>query len=414
MNFCSKIIPKDNKGFYPLFDEFSYRLYDNVGSINSQEWEKVNQSRNIFLGVDYLKILENTNNEHYQYFYVTIFNKNEPIGICFFQIVTLSANLFGSILSNPSKKAKEENKDLFTKNPVGAKGYTLFKLLTLGNNFISGEHGFIFSERVRRELQFELIEKMCKLMSLKGKLRGSISATLVKDFYPNSLPLEKNKLLESKFLPFSAEPNMEIEMPKNLESVQDYVALFSKKYRNRTKNIFKALNGVTKKEFTLDDIEQHHEKIYQLYLQVYENAKFKLSKLGPDYFYQCKKIFGENFIVTGYLYHNILIGFSSAFNKRNEEFEAHFIGVDYELNPQFELYQNILYHFIDSAIRSKSKKLILGRTAAEIKSTTGAKGKELICYVKPENALSKIILKQFIHHLQPSEWIPRNPFKSNS
>lgn len=85
--------------------------------------------------------------------------------------------------------------------------------------------------------------------------------------------------------------------------------------------------------------------------------------------------------------------------------------MDYELNKELELYQNILYHFIEVAILKNKKTVNLGRTAGEIKSTVGAKVQELTCYVKPQNTVSKVILRPFISFLQPGEWIPRNPFK---
>ena len=66
---------------------------------------------------------------------------------------------------------------------------------------------------------------------------------------------------------------------------------------------------------------------------------------------------------------------------------------------------------IDCAIINKKQQVNLGRTAAEIKTTVGAKAQDLICYIKPQNTISKIIQKPFISFLQPSEWVARNPFK---
>ena len=94
--------------------------------------------------------------------------------------------------------------------------------------------------------------------------------------------------------------------------------------------------------------------------------------------------------------------------------EAHYIGFDYEMNNRFNLYQNILYSMINEAIIHKQTVVNLGRTAAEIKTTVGAKAENLICYIKPQNTISKLIQKPFISFLQPAEWIPRNPFKEEN
>ena len=140
------------------------------------------------------------------------------------------------------------------------------------------------------------------------------------------------------------------------------------------------------------------------------NAKFKLVKLSYDYFTEMKRIFSEEFKVYGFFKDGELLAFNSSILLK-EMLEAHFIGFNYELNKEFELYQNLLYHFIELAILNKKKTVGMGRTASEIKSTTGAKANELVCYIKPQNTVSKVILKPFISFLQPTEWIPRNPFK---
>jgi hypothetical protein len=44
----------------------------------------------------------------------------------------------------------------------------------------------------------------------------------------------------------------------------------------------------------------------------------------------------------------------------------------------------------------------------------GAKPEDLICYIKPQNTISRLIQKPFISFLQPQPWIPRNPFKEEA
>jgi hypothetical protein len=61
----------------------------------------------------------------------------------------------------------------------------------------------------------------------------------------------------------------------------------------------------------------------------------------------------------------------------------------------------------------KKKCVNLGRTASEIKTTAGAIPKELISYAKPQNTISKLLMKKMISFLKPKEWIPRNPFKED-
>jgi hypothetical protein len=282
------------------------------------------------------------------------------------------------------------------------------RLVTCGNNYISGEHGF-YLQLHQRKLKFKILEQIINHVSREEKLRGKISAILVKDFYEEGFG-DKDCWYCTRFKHFNVEPNMIINLPNDLSSLSDYTALFSKKYRNRAKNIFRASARLEKKRLTAEELEIYCSEIYQLYLQVFNQAKFKLVKLPEYYFYDVMSKFPNSFYLDAWFLDGKIVSFASGYCLP-EEVEAHYIGFDYELNKEYELYQNILYSYIEQAITTHKKRINLGRTAAEIKTTVGAKPHELICYIKPQNTVSKLIMKPFMHYLQPSEWIARNPFK---
>lgn len=81
------------------------------------------------------------------------------------------------------------------------------------------------------------------------------------------------------------------------------------------------------------------------------------------------------------------------------------------MNKEYELYQNILYDYINETITNNLPQLILGRTAAEIKSTVGAQAYQLTCYIRHINPLSNHLIKPFIDSIKTIDWIPRSPFK---
>jgi hypothetical protein len=161
----------------------------------------------------------------------------------------------------------------------------------------------------------------------------------------------------------------------------------------------------------LDEIIQHEKVLYRLYEEIFAHAKFKLIKLPEDYFSKVKALFKERFKVIVFLLDDEIVAFASIFLMPDHSVEAHYIGFSYALNHRYNLYQNLLYKIINEAIVNQRNTVNLGRTAAEIKTTVGAKAEDLNCYIKPQNAISRIIQKPFIGLLQPAAWIPRNPFK---
>lgn len=410
--FCCERIKNQirKKAKRKLKDDYTFTLYDDVQEIYEQDWSAVVQGKHFFLGLDYLHIIQQLHQPAIKFRYVIVYKDKLPVFVSYFQIIDFTADVFGELLYDQVSDIQSKRARLFEHYLDANKNKVIMRLVTCGNNYVSGEHGFAFNNSIKREDAFGLLEQVINLIGKEEKLRGKISATLVKDFYQDQLP-GKNRLNDDKFIDFSVEPNMIVDIPENVNSVQEYVSLFSKKYRNRAKNIFKQGSEIEKRELSIEETIKWKDKLYELYMEVYSHAKFKLVQLHADYFPEMKRAFPDQFTITGFFHEGKLLAFDSAFIPDKNELEAHFIGVDYSKNKDFELYQNILYNLIEQTLKTNRRRLNLGRTAAEIKSTVGAKAHELICYIKPQNTVSKVVLSPFISFLQPTAWIPRNPFK---
>lgn len=390
--------------------DYTFTFYEGMLEVDKIAWNEVLANTNFFLNTDYLYLLEKTH-PNIIHRYAIVYKNKRPVFVSCFQVIDFTADLFGELVESQITDLTAKKVKLFDRYIDKYKDQVVMRIVTCGNNFISGEHGFAYSKNIKRGEAFFVLEKISKIVSKEEKLRGTISATLIKDFYINRLPKEKI-LEENKFIEFMVEPDMLINIPDNLQDLTDYITLFAKKYRNRAKHIFRDGTAIVKKDLSIEEVKSYNKQIYYLYENVFNKAKFKLVKLAPDYFYEMKLSFTETFFVTGYFLENKMVAFDSGYYLPDDNIlVAHCIGIDYEVNKEYELYQNILYHFIELAIRNKRKRLNLGRTASEIKSTVGAKAQELVCYIKPQNTVSKVILNPFINFLQPNEWIPRNPFK---
>jgi predicted N-acyltransferase len=239
------------------------------------------------------------------------------------------------------------------------------------------------------------------------KIHGKIAAILVKDFYTSSKNASE-ELKEFKYHDFLVEPNMIVNI--NWKTFEEYLNAMSKKYRNRAKGIVKKGLELQRKQFSANDIKEHQKEIQQLYDNVHLKAAFSMASLSTNYFVEMKKNLQDKFNFIAYYHNEKLIGFKTSF-VLDTAIEAHFIGLNYEVNKELELYQNMLYDYVKEAIDHNLPQLFLGRTASEIKSTVGAEAYQLTCYIRHRNPLSNRIIKPFIDAIKPSDWIPRNPFK---
>jgi len=72
-----------------------------------------------------------------------------------------------------------------------------------------------------------LVEGVIDCVSRAEKLRGKISAILVKDFYEEGFG-DKDCWYCNRFKHFNVEPNMIIDLPKGLSNLTDYINCFQK------------------------------------------------------------------------------------------------------------------------------------------------------------------------------------------
>jgi hypothetical protein len=397
---------KKLKSQIKIFSNYTFTCFEEIENVPENEWNEATDNNNLFLSFQYLSVLDKQKTDCLKFRYVIVYHHKKPMGVVYFQINDFSASLFGEQAEKLITDLKNNRANLFQR--YINENETVMRLVTCGNNFISGEHGFYLNVS-RKKTTFKILETIINCVSQAEKLRGKISVILVKDFYAEGFE-DKDCWYYKKFIYFNVEPNMIINLPKGLLTLTDYLTHFSKKYRNRAKHILESSASLTKKRLSTVEIIKYNDILYTLYLQVFEQAKFKLAHLGKDYFSSLANYNHTNFYIDAWFKGEELVSFASGF-RLPTEIEAHFIGFDYKLNREYELYQTILYSYIEEGIALKKEKINLGRTASEIKSTVGAKANELICYIKPQNVLSKLILKPFMQFLQPSEWIPRNPFK---
>ena len=407
---CNKLPNKKKSATRKQASSFSFALYDAVAMINESDWNKVVEGRDFFLQLAYLTALENSppTNMHFQY--ALIYNAKVPVAVAYFQLLDVSFDALNGLL-------KDEKNDSFsgyikkhiTNHILKSVNKLKLGILICGNSFISGEHGFIYTSDINPLDAFDALADVIYKISNTGKFSEKIEVVLVKDFYKPSVENAK-ELEEYKYHDFLVEPNMVLMIDPKWSNFEDYLSVLSKKYRHRAKTIIKKGNVFERQNFSEQELKIHSKKIYELYSNVLLKARFRMATLPESYFVEMKKKLQDQFQVVGYFLNGQLVGFKSSF-LLEKQVEAHFVGLDYSINKEYELYQNILYDYLKDAVLLGKNSLHFGRTASEIKSNIGAKAQELTCYARHQNTFSNKIIKHLIDQLKPEEWTPRNPFK---
>lgn len=387
---------------YPNNSQVS--VFNKISEIPSVVWDELNCSQNLYFSSNYLNALEK-NNSHLSYFYLILKNKNEKaIAFANVQIIEFKLDTLGRDSSNLFKKITSIGRKLsiFPKEKP-------LKIIICGNSFVSGEHGIFIKKGENKRLILRKISKGILHYTEYSNQENPVDIFMMKDFIVDSLSVTK-ELLSLGYYAFNIEPNMTLKISPKWQNFDNYLAALKTKFRVKAKKAIKLSNNLVTKDITVLNFEEHLLKMTELYKKVVTKAAFNLGEFKLQTYKSLKTKLGDSYILKSYWIEDKMVGFMSGMiNKKN--LDAHFVGLDYEFNKQYAIYQRMLYDYIKIAIDNKIELLNFGRTASEIKSSVGAMPQDLTVYIRHKKSIRNKILKLFLLKIQPTEFNQKFPFK---
>ena len=275
-----------------------------------------------------------------------------------------------------------------------------------GNIFLSGEHGLFINDDVNKVDTLTVVAKEIKALANSTK---PLHAVLVKDFLNQSLGLT-NHFKNFGFTPMHVEPNMILELDTNWKTFEDYKKALKSKYRIKVNKADKTSKTLTARIFSESDFATYKEELQKLYENTIANANFNAQVLDLNTYIKLRAIYHENFIVKAYFIKDKLIGFLTALANSNH-LDAHFIGLNYELNKKHAIYPRILNDYVRIGIEKQVSHINFGRTASEIKSTIGAVPADLTVYIRHKRPLINAIIRVLIQRIKIKEFKQHAAFK---
>ena len=390
MNFCKK---NENALFFSAVNEIPNTI-----------WEVLNCKENNYFNKDFLVSIEK-NHPEITFFYIVLIDKNkQPKTFASIQIIDFYLNSVDKNFEDLATKLKTIARKLHIfpdKKPL--------KLLICGNTFVSGEHGiFIKQNNDKKNVIKELAKAILHFVNADKNLK--IDAFLIKDFINESLFIT-DELKDYNYHPFSVEPNMVLHLDENWQDFDAYLAALKTKFRVKAKKAIQLSAFIKVENVTSENILNQLPKMTELYKKVATNAAFNLGDFNLSTYKDFKEKFGENYILKTYWLQDKMVGFMSGIINQ-KSLDAHFVGIDYQLNREYAIYQKMLYNYIEIAINKKLKTINFGRTASEIKSSVGAKPQDLTMYLRHKKSITNKILKLFLQRVQPTPFHQHFPFKT--
>ncbi len=379
--------------------DFQVKIFTTIEELSSN-WDEV-AWHNVFLQKKYLSVLSESAPVNMKCYYLGFYENDKLIGIALSQYLDL-AHLESFGYRENCLKTKFRN--FFLKNFTG-------NVLFIGNNMITGQNAYTFSNPIERKEIAQLLKKSAILLTQFLKKQNiNIHIVTYKDFYKD-LAKEFIKNSFSKYYEFNTQPNMIFQIPQDIKTNEDYIAKLEKKYRDQYKRSHKRFEGILVKELSLDEIINQESIIYELYYYVAKNAPFNTFFLSKNHFSSFKRNCGELFKLYGYFLEDNLVGFHTILINGNT-LETYFLGYNETIQKEKMLYLNMLYNMLEFGIKNNYKRIIFGRTALEIKSSIGATPVEMSGFIFHTNSFINYFIPKIFKKLEPKTiWQQRHPFK---
>jgi len=376
----------------------------------AEVWDEIAIDEN-FAQARYLQVLEDDAPDHIQSIYVMLYRGDKPIGVILLQhlILRLSSAL--------RYKKYSKSASSFVRWWQGARQWMVskfqFRLLNVGNLYLTGEYGFFFKDSgIDFQEQFSIVDKV--VLDLKKRLNSTpqkFSAVLYKDFFDDSIFLDNKR---SRLHPFNIDPNMILSVDQSWTCFDDYLGAMRSKYRIRMKNAIKKFEPVKKRVLGIEEVKQYNDEMYRLYCDILSGSGFVLIKSQQNYFQILKESFQDELQVVGYFLEDELVAFYT-WTIDDDKMDSHFIGVNGQYNLKYQLYLNILLDLVRDAIDNRAKQLLYFRTALEIKSSIGSVPYDMTCYIRHNNRFLAMITPIVFKYFVPKQsWVQRHPFKKPS
>lgn len=383
--------------FQPLEAGYSIQIFESILLIDSNVWNSINEKIPFYQTYNFLSKIESIHKDM-AFRYVLVSKDDKIIAALYVQMLDFSFKNLVNYGGQASGGIKGKFKAFIAQKNT--------KLLNLGNVFFTGDKGVICRDE---DMVIPFIPKIFKAIHSSFSEKKP-SAFLVANIYLQ----DEDKCMDfcnSSFHPFNTEPDMFMNVNDNWKSFDDYLNALSSKYRVRAKKVLNTSAPIIQKEFSVEDIQREKESLVKLYNNVVNHVAFNMATLNINFFEEMKLLYGDKCTVTGYYLKDELVSFACLFHVDPTTLHVHYIGLNYEVNKEYKLYNRMLLDFVKFAIMKDKINIHFGRTATEIKTTIGAEPKALHAYLKMNNSIVNNTLPYFLKRIKPAEFIARNPFK---
>ncbi len=358
-----------------MAEKVTCRIADSINDIHKPDWDSVMED--IPEGYHFYKTMEESGLKEFSFHYAVIHRGKKVLMIA--PLFTADLNLDIPIGGRIQTAIQRVRRHL--------PGFMVVKTLFCGSPF--GESGNLgLKTGLRHKENRLIIFKLAKAMDSLCRTRG-IPFLVFKDFLAkdtaNLDPLKSRLFFKLESLP-------SVIMDLDFKSMDEYMGSLKPSRRKDFRRKLKKAHRADIRIEVAEDVKNIIEDIYRLYLNTYNAGAVKFEKLTKDFFLNISR--NMNGRAKFFLYY--VNGRLGAFNLcfiHEDLFIDKFIGFDYDISYEHNLYFVSWYNNIEWALKNGMRYYQVGQTDYDPKIKLGGKPVSLYAYARHRNVAYNFILR---------------------
>lgn len=381
---------------------FRFAIADRIDFLNSADWDSVVSRESIFLSRRYLQAAQDEFTDQIVRDFAIIYESETPVAA----IATQSFDVRGSHLANSRGKAKSD-----LPSEIKKKSLSLIKrrVLMCGNVHTWGPHGVALAAGHDASRLWEGVADCLYRIRRANRLHGQTDYVIVKDLFSEQ-HATASSLEPFRYRSIETEPNMALSIDPAWESITDYLASLTKKYRAAARKVLKPFDDETFVVGPIENLSQEAGRLHELYKAVAARADVCLFSLGETTLPRLADALGDDFATIGIRDQGRLVGYVTVI-RDGDTAVGYYLGIDYEANSKLPIYHRLLLAVIETAIQWRCKQISFGRTALDAKSRLGCVPEDTHVWVRHRVPLLNAVVQGVLKNVSHDEPPERNPFK---
>ncbi len=363
--------------------KINYKILDNIEKIGKETWDAV--FGNIPESHSFYKALENSQLSEFKFYYLIGYQEDKVVFIA--PLFTADFNLDIAVEGWLAKVIGSIRKAL--------PRFMILKTLFCGSPF--AEHGVLGIKPGFKD-NSGILPVLLEGIKNCG-IRVHASLVIFKDYLKQDTLL-LDALIQKGYSRVESFPTVASDL--NFTSFEGYLESLSSPDRKYLKRKLKQAYSRGKVEVkVVKDVVSEIDQIYELYENTYQKGATKFEHLTKNFFLQISQDLSSRFFL--YYVDGRLAAFNLCFI-HDDLFIDKFIGFDYEISKQFNLYFVSQAYNMEWCLSHSLRYYYSGQTNYGPKIRLGGKLIPLYAYLKHKNLLLNLLIKLLIPLLKPDNF----------